>query len=94
MKSLSLLAAALLLAGTALAKDVTTQIKVSGMTCQACAVSVQKNLERTKGVKRAEVSSEKGLATVVYDDAQVNEQQLRAAIDKTGFKAEPAQGQK
>ena len=94
MKLLSLIAPALLLAGTAFAKDVTTQIKVSGMTCQACAVSVQKNLERTKGVKRAEVSSEKGLATVVYDDTQVNEQQLRVAIDKTGFKAEPAQGQK
>lgn len=61
--------------------------------CQACALSVQKSLERTKGVKHAEVSSEKGLATVVYDDAEVNEQQLRAAIDKTGFKAEP-QGQK
>jgi mercuric ion binding protein len=85
---------ALLLAGTAFAKDVTTEIKVSGMTCEACAVSVQKALEKTKGVKRAEVTSEKGLATVTYDDAQVNQEQLRTAIDKTGFKAEPAKGQK
>ena len=94
MKSWALLASTLLLAGTALAKDVTTQIKVTGMTCEACAVSVQKSLEKTKGVKHAEVSSEKGSATVTYDDAQANEQQLRDAINKTGFKAEPPKGQK
>lgn len=94
MKTLALLVSTLLLAGAAFAKDVTAQIKVSGMTCDACAVSVQKSLEKTKGVKHAEVSSEKGLATVTYDDAQANEQQLREAINKTGFKAEPPKGQK
>ena len=94
MKGLTLFVSMLLLAGTAFAKDVTTQIKVSGMTCDACAISVQKSLEKTKGVKHAEVSSEKGLASVVYDDAQVTEQQLRDAINKTGFKAEPPKGQK
>lgn len=94
MKPLVLFASVLLLAGAACAKDVTTQIKVSGMTCEACAVSVQKKLEKTTGVKHAEVSSDKGLATVTYDDAQVNEQQLREAINKTGFKAEPPKGQK
>lgn len=94
MKFFVLLASTLLLAGTAMAKDVTTQIKVSGMTCQACAVSVQKSLEKTKGVKHAEVNSDKGLASVTYDDAQVNEQQLRDAINKTGFEAEPPKVQK
>jgi len=94
MKYFALLAGTLLLAGTAMAKDVTTQIKVSGMTCQACAVSVQKSLEKTKGVKHAEVTSEKGVATVTYDDSQVNDQQLRDAINKTGFKAEAGQEKK
>jgi mercuric ion binding protein len=94
MKCFVLLASTLFLAGTAMAKDVTTQIKVSGMTCQACAVSVQKSLEKTKGVKHAEVNSDKGLASVTYDDAQVNEQQLRDAINKTGFEAEPPKVQK
>jgi mercuric ion binding protein len=94
MKSVSILASVLFLAGAVYAKEVTTQIKVSGMTCDACAISVQKSLEKVKGVKHADVSSEKGLATVIYDDAQANEQQLRDAIDKTGFKAEPPRGQK
>ena len=94
MKSIAAFLAVLFMAGVVMAKEVSTQIKVSGMTCQACAVSVQKNLKRVKGVKHVDVSSDKGLATVVYDDAQANEQQLRDAIDKTGFKAEPAKGQK
>jgi mercuric ion binding protein len=89
MKSLSIIASTLLLATAVYPKEVSTQIKVSGMTCDACAVSVQKSLEKVKGVKRADVSSEKGLATVIYDDTQANEQQLRDAINKTGFKAEP-----
>jgi mercuric ion binding protein len=88
MKSLLLVAATLLFAVVVFAKDMTTQIKVSGMTCEACAVSVQKSLEKVNGVKRAEVSSEKGVATVTYDDAQATAQQLRDAINKTGFKAE------
>jgi copper chaperone CopZ len=38
------------------------------------------------------VSLEKAQATVVYEDTQVNEQQVRDAINKTGFKAEPKEG--
>ena len=90
MKSLATLCMLLLLAGAALGKDVKAEIKVSGMTCGACAVSVKSALTRVKGVKSAEVSHEKALATVVYDDTQTSEQQLRDAINKTGFKAEPA----
>jgi periplasmic mercuric ion binding protein len=84
----------LLFAGSAVAKEVKTEIKVSGMTCGACAVSVKSALTRVKGVKNAEVSSEKGIAIVVYDDEQTSEQQLREAINKTGFKAESTQGKK
>jgi periplasmic mercuric ion binding protein len=94
MKPVAISLAVLLMAAVAMAKEVTTEIKVSGMTCQACAVSVQKSLEKVKGVKRAEVNSDKGLATVVYDDVQANEQQLRDAINKAGFEAQPATRQK
>ena len=89
MKSFITVFLLLLISVSAVAKEVTTEIKVSGMTCGACAVSVKSALSKIKGVKSADVSHQKGLATVVYDDAQTNELQLRAAIDKTGFKAEP-----
>ena len=94
MKSTVLFAILLLFAGSAMARDATAQIKVSGMTCGACAVSVRRSLEKTKGVKSADVSVDKGLVTVVYDDGQVNDQQLRDAINKTGFKVELPKEQK
>lgn len=83
-----------LLAGLASAKEVTTQIPVSGMTCDSCAVAVRKALTSLEGVKKADVSVEQNKATVVYEDSQVTEKRLREAINKTGFKAEPTkQGQ-
>ena len=94
MKSFISLFLLLLLATAAFAKDTKAEIKVSGMTCGACSVSVKSALAKVKGVKSAEVSYEKGLATVVYDDEQTNEQQLREAINKTGFKVESNQEKK
>jgi copper chaperone CopZ len=62
------------------------------MTCGSCVVAVKKALIETKGVKTADVSLEKGLANVVYEDTQVTEKQLREAINKSGFAAEPSKG--
>ncbi len=87
-KILATLTNVLLLGGIVMAKEVATEIKVRGMTCGSCVVSVKKALSQTKGVKNADVSLEKAEATVVYDDAQVNQQQLRDAIKKAGFEAE------
>ena len=88
-KTLIALTSMLLLGAIAMAKEATTEIKVKGMTCGSCVVTVKKALTQTKGVRSADVSLEKAQAAVVYDDTQVNEQQLREAINKTGFKAEP-----
>ncbi|HWZ42653.1 MAG TPA: heavy-metal-associated domain-containing protein [Candidatus Saccharimonadales bacterium] len=88
MRPLALVTTTLILTLASWAKDVSKDIKISGMTCGACGVTVRKSLEKTKGVKHVDVSTEKGLATIVYDDSKVTEQQLREAINKTGFKAE------
>ena len=88
MKILTVAFLLAVLVGSAFAKDAKTEIKISGMTCGACAVSVKSALTRVNGVKSADVSYEKGVATVVYDDEKTNEQQLRDAIRQTGFKPE------
>src|SRR5260370_3956158 len=77
-----------LLAGLASAKEVTTQIPVSGMTCGSCAVAVTKALTSLEGVRKTDVSVEQNKATGGDEDSQVTEKQLREAINKTGFKAE------
>ena len=94
MKFLSTMLGLFLFSGVAMAKEATAKIKVTGMTCGSCVVSVKRALSRTKGVKSAEVSLENEIATIVYDDQQVNPQQLREAVNKSGFKAEPAEGKK
>jgi copper chaperone len=95
MRLISIGVGLLLASGFVFAKEVTAEIKVQGMTCGSCVVAVKKALTDTKGVKTADVSLEKSLATIVYDDSQVTEKQLTEAINKSGFKAEPAkQGDK
>ncbi len=94
MKFSRILLTIVLLTGILMAKEVKTQIKISGMTCGACAVSVKAALSRTRGVKSADIDTAKGLATVVYDDTQVSEQQLIDAINTTGFKAEASKEKK
>ncbi len=94
MKFSRILLTIVFLTGIIMAKEVKTQIKISGMTCGACAVSVKAALSRTRGVKSADIDTAKGLATVVYDDTQVSEQQLIDAINTTGFKAEASKEKK
>jgi len=65
----------------------TATIRVEGMTCKMCSASVTKALEATEGVEKVEVSREKGVAVVQYDDAKVTEAKLREVINGTGFKA-------
>lgn len=72
---------------TASAATKTVTIKVEGMTCSGCAVSVEKALKETPGVEDAKVSYEKGEAWVKYDDAKVTLAKLREVINETGFKA-------
>ncbi len=65
----------------------TVELKVSGMTCGGCAISVRNALLETPGVTSAEVDLESARAKVQYDGAQVSTGKLIEAINKTGFKA-------
>jgi copper chaperone CopZ len=62
-------------------------IDVEGMTCGSCATAVRLALDGVEGVASAEVSYENKKAKVSYDPAVAHPDQMKAAIDKTGFKA-------
>jgi len=51
-------------------------IRVFGMTCNDCAVTVKKGLLSAEGVKDARVSLKDGIAEVLLDDAIVNPEEL------------------
>ncbi len=77
-----------LVAPSLLAKEAKAEFKVSGMSCGMCAKGVEATLARLEGVKSAEVSYDKGSATIVYDDEKVTEEKLKETIKKSGYKAE------
>lgn len=77
-----------LAAGTAAAKEATTEMKVPAMDCAACTVVIKKALTQTKGVKTVDLDVEKRTAKVVYEDTQTTQADIRKTIEKAGFKTE------
>lgn len=64
-------------------------LKVSGMSCGACAARVEKAAKKIDGVRSAKVSQPKGQAEITFDPAKTSAEAIAKIIeDKTGFKTE------
>ncbi|KAL2543680.1 putative copper-transporting ATPase HMA5 [Forsythia ovata] len=60
---------------------------VIGMTCSACAGSVEKTVKRLPGIKEAVVDVLNNRAKVTFYPAFVNEETIRETIEDVGFQA-------
>ena len=60
-------------------------LKIKGMSCQHCVVSISKALKDLKGVKDVKVSLEKGSAEVNYDDKLVTLSRMKDAVVDAGY---------
>lgn len=60
---------------------------VLGMTCAACAGSIEKAVKRLTGIEDATVALLQNRAQVVYRPAFVNEETIRETIEDAGFDA-------
>jgi len=65
------------------------KVKIPSMDCAACAVNIQSVLKKQAGVTSAQVSFDTKEAVVQYDATKLSPEKIIAAIDQTGFKAEP-----
>jgi copper chaperone len=65
----------------------TIVLKVGGMSCGGCVNSIHRVLTELPGVANADVSLERGEATVTFDASQVTRVQMTQAIDDAGFAA-------
>ena len=63
----------------------TIQLNIEGMTCNGCVSSVKKVLQIIPGVSSVEVSLEQKRATVIFDPAQCNPAQFKAAVEDAGY---------
>jgi len=65
------------------------ELTVRGMSCGHCEMRVSKALSAIEGVKKVEVSHEKGLAVVTLEPkAEVDVAALIAAVAAAGYEAE------
>lgn len=70
-------------------KTATVALKITGMTCGGCAVSVRMAAKKVEGVVAVNVSYEKGLADITYDPARTTPEKIAKAVTaNSGFKAE------
>jgi len=82
---MSLLVMLALGSSAALAATRTVTIRVQGMTCGGCAMTVENALKSTDGVEEARVNFKSGRAVIKYDDRKVTLTRLREVINNTGF---------
>lgn len=69
----------------------TTTLKVPGMTCPACPITVKKALKRVEGVTGVEVNYRQKEVVVTFDDAKTNEKTLVKATSEIGFPSQPVE---
>ena len=62
-------------------------LKVTGMTCGHCQMSVEKALAQVPGVYGAVVDLRNATAEVDYDDDTATIEELTAAVAKAGYEA-------
>ncbi|HEX9062422.1 MAG TPA: heavy metal translocating P-type ATPase [Clostridia bacterium] len=60
-------------------------IKISGMSCAACAARIEKGLSKLSGVKAANVNFAMEKATVSFDDGETGPEKFEETIQKLGF---------
>jgi copper chaperone CopZ len=63
----------------------TTVLKVTGMTCGHCELSVQEALDVLDGVESANANHESGDVEVAYDEARVGAAEFEEAVDAAGY---------
>ena len=65
----------------------TTNLEITGMSCQNCVGHVTRALESLPGVSSVDVSLEGGRAVVEYDDTRVSVQRMIEAVEEEGYEA-------
>ena len=61
------------------------QMKVSGLMCSFCTMSVEKALKRNPAVKSVMVNLVHGIVLVEADTTKINREQLAEAVEKLGY---------
>ncbi len=59
-------------------------LKIDGMSCQHCVMSVKKAIDGVEGVSSSDVAV--GSATVAYDKSKTSSETISSAVTNAGYK--------
>ena len=60
-------------------------LQINGMTCTACAASIEKGISKIEGVQEANVNFALERTTVVYDPAKTNVEEFEKKVEDLGY---------
>lgn len=66
----------------------TYEIDITGMTCTGCEEHVKLEIGNLPGISKLEVSYEQGNAVVSFDESKTGIEEVKTAVDRTGYKVE------
>ncbi len=92
--SILVVVAMIALTAPAWASEKTVTLNVSGMTCEACPITVKKALQEVPGVSKIDVLYEKKQVVVTFDDSKTNTDSLVKATTNAGYPSQPEQARK
>lgn len=64
-------------------------LQIDGMQGDGCAEKIHRVLDHLPGVALSDVSYRRRAARIMFDPAVVSEAQLRAAINRAGYRVRP-----
>jgi len=59
--------------------------RVKGMSCHGCERSVELAVSKTAGIATVKADAQSGTVQVQFDDAPIDENVIRIAIEKSGY---------
>jgi copper chaperone len=63
------------------------ELRIEGMNCQHCVMSVKKELDKIQGLEVRDVQI--GSASVAYDESKIDPARVSDAIARAGFRVLP-----
>ena len=61
------------------------ELKIDGISCQACVAKIERKLSRTDGVEKALVNISNNMADIEYDEKEIKASEIMKIIEKLGY---------
>ena len=61
------------------------ELKIDGISCQACVAKIERKLSRTSGVEKALVNISNNMADIEYNEKEIKASEIMKIIEKLGY---------